>query len=245
MLRADPLLPVIDLGRMSYADAYAEQERHHAAVVAARAAGTPELGRLLTVEHPPVITVPDKPGDAAHALNAHVLASPELLRGHGIERCATDRGGDVTYHGPGQLVVYPIIDLHTARLRLHDYMRTLEQAVIDALAHFGIHGHRDPTATGVWVASSLEGSAAPHAQPAKIAAMGVRVRRWVTLHGLSLNVDPAMEHFGLIVPCGLAGRPVTSLRQVLGPHCPSMDDARDAVVRALMALLKLGASRAD
>ncbi len=156
---------------------------------------------LLLVEHdPPVITVTRRPEAAGH-----VLASAEALAAAGVERHDTDRGGDVTYHGPGQLVAYPILDLNRLGLRLHEYMRWLEGVILDTLASFGIAGERDDSATGVWVASS-DG-------PRKIAAMGVRVSRWVSMHGLALNVDPNLQHFDLIVPCGLHGRAVTSMAQ--------------------------------
>lgn len=191
----------IDLGRMSYAAAYAEQLRHVDEMLAARDAGRPEVGRLLLVEHDPVITVSRRQGAAAH-----VLATPELLARHGVALEETDRGGDVTYHGPGQLVCYPILDLNLLNLGLHAYMRLLEHAVIDTVADFGITAQRDSAATGVWVSTGD--------QSAKLAAMGVRVRKWVSMHGLAINVTTNLDHFALIVPCGLVGRPVTSLERL-------------------------------
>ncbi len=214
-------LPVIDLGRMTYADAYARQVAELEGVLADRDAGRARVGTLLLVEHDAVVTVSRRPGAASH-----LLATPEMLARAGVSVEQTDRGGDVTYHGPGQLVAYPILDLNLLGLGLHDYMRLLEEAVIRTLAAFGIAGSRDATATGVWVG---EGPAA-----AKVAAMGVRVRRWASMHGLSINVSPRMEHFGLIVPCGLAGRPVTSMERLLGAGCPEMG----AVKRELVAHLE-------
>ena len=123
----------------------------------------------------------------------------------------TDRGGDITFHGPGQLVGYPILDLNELDLKMHGYLRFLEQVVIEVLRRFGIDAGRDECATGVWVAD------------AKICAMGIRVSRWVSMHGFALNVDPDMACFDLIVPCGLAGRSVTSMRALLGDECPSME----------------------
>lgn len=206
---------LIDLGRMAYQDALAIQRQRQDELIAAR--GTPggpggPLGTIYLVEHPPTITITSRPAAAGH-----VLADEERLRALGVTLCPTDRGGDVTYHGPGQVVAYPILDLQRlARagkpLGLHGYMRLLEQAVIDTLAAFGIHGERDPTATGVWVGTGPA--------QAKIAAMGVRVRKWVATHGLALNVDCDLTHFGLIVPCGLA-RPVTSMAATLEGPCPS------------------------
>lgn len=233
---------------MPYAEAYAAQLAAHAEVLAAREAGSPEIGRLLLVEHdPPVITISRRPG-----ARAHLLASDDLLAHHGVTLAETDRGGDITYHGPGQLVVYPIIDLNHLKLGLHDYMRLLEAAVIDTCARFGITAERDASATGVWVRSEdpprmntdergSEPTSSLNPGPsvfisghsAKICAMGVRVRRWVTLHGLALNVTTNLDHFNLIVPCGLAGRPVTSLQQLLGPRCPSMPEVKHVLTTAL------------
>jgi lipoyl(octanoyl) transferase len=212
-------LTVRDLGRMAYAEALALQRQCLEAVVAGRA--QQPVAHLLLVEHdPPVITVSRR-----QTARANLIASPELLRRHGVEVVETDRGGDITYHGPGQLVVYPILDLNVLGLRLHGYMRYLESVVLDVLAGFGMKGMRDPEATGVWV-SDPKGRAAT----AKICAMGVRVSRWVAMHGLALNVDPNVSHFDLIVPCGLAGRPVTSMREVLGARCPAMGDVKAAMV---------------
>ena len=193
----------IDLGRMSYAEAYERQVAVHAEVLANRDEGKLPAGVILSVEHPAVITVSRRP-DAA----GHLLVSKEFLAAQGIEVAETDRGGDITYHGPGQLVVYPIVDLNRVHLGLHDYMRLLEQAVIDACGVFGIEGRRDPGATGVWVQRDE--------QLAKVAAFGVRVRRWVSMHGLAVNVTTDLRHFSFIVPCGLVGRPVTSLAEILG-----------------------------
>ncbi|MBK7405592.1 MAG: lipoyl(octanoyl) transferase LipB [Phycisphaerales bacterium] len=228
-------LPVIDLGRMPYRPAYDLQRDHLEEVLAARAAGRPECGRLLLVEHEPVITV-----SARRGAEAHLLAGPETLTREGVTVEPTDRGGDITYHGPGQLVAYPILDLNTLMLNLHEYMRLLEQAVIDTCAAFGVEGRRDPTATGVWVEHAPQDGVL-----AKVGAMGVRVRRWVSMHGLSLNVDPDLRHFQLIVPCGLSGRPVTSLRQLLGERCPSMRSVKATLADALASLVREAADNAE
>lgn len=224
-------LRTIDLGRLGYREAYELQQLHLEEVLASRASGSPEPGRLLLVEHDPVITLSRRKGAAAN-----LIATPETLAREGVAVEETDRGGDITYHGPGQLVAYPILDLNLHMLRLHDYMRLLEQAVIDTLARFGVEGVRDETATGVWV--EHDGTLA------KIAAMGVRVRRWVSMHGLALNVDPDLRHFQLIVPCGLAGRPVTSMAQLLAARSPSMDQAKQALAAALISLTTAAATRA-
>jgi lipoyl(octanoyl) transferase len=228
-------LRIIDLGRLTYAAALDIQRAIAEEVTASRTSSHPQLGRILLVEHDPVITVSRRPGAAAN-----LLASPEGLAQLGVEVADTDRGGDITYHGPGQLVVYPILDLNRLNLGLHAYMRLLEQAVIDACSSWGLSATRDPGATGVWV---------PRGQvPAKIAAMGVRVRRWVSMHGLALNVCPDMDHFKLIVPCGLAGRPVTCLAHELadrGLAPVSFAEARDRLASVLARAVRDAAEAAE
>lgn len=211
---------VQDLGRMEYAKALSLQRTTHDRLVAGRDRGEPM--QLLLVEHdPPVITVSRRPG-----AERHVLAGDAELSALGVQRVETDRGGDVTWHGPGQLVAYPILDLQRLDLRIHGYMRFLEQSVLDTLGRFGVQGRRDEAATGVWV-----GERGPER---KIAAMGVRVSRWATLHGLALNVDPDLRMFGLIVPCGLVDRPVTSLRQELGDAAPDMTGVKRVLTEVLL-----------
>lgn len=218
-------LRVIDLGRIGYAGAYALQEAEAAAVLADREAGKPRIGTLFLLEHDPVVTVSRRAG-----ASGHLLGSPEAFAARGIDVRETDRGGDVTYHGPGQLVGYAILDLNLLKLGLHDYMRLLEQSVVDAATVWGIVSERDPSATGVWVRRGDSSS--------KLCAFGVRVRRWVSMHGLGLNVDPDMSHFDLIVPCGLAGRSVTSLARLLGGQCPSMPEVKQVVAESLTRLVK-------
>jgi len=202
----------IPLQCLGYDQAYELQQLHHTHILNARKTDKAELGRVLMIEHPPIITVtrrPDAPG--------HVIATESQLAAAGVQLHQTDRGGDVTYHGPGQLVAYPIIDLNAAKMRIHDYIRALEHAVIDTLATYNIVGSTDPTATGVWVAPADNPTLHFESdQPAKVCAIGVRVRKWITLHGLALNLNPDMDHYTLLVPCGLAGRPVTSITQLLG-----------------------------
>jgi lipoyl(octanoyl) transferase len=192
-------------------------------------------GTILLVEHPPVITITSRPGAADH-----LLAPRAALAAAGIEVAETDRGGDITYHGPGQLVVYPILDLNLLKLRLHDYMRLLEASVIDTCRAFGVEARRDACATGVWVPQgpapstpSSADDACAVSTDAKICAMGVRIRRWVSMHGLALNVTTNLAHFNHIVPCGLAGRPVTSLERELGERCPRMSEVKAQLVRHL------------
>lgn len=208
-------LEVRDLGRMDYARAYDAQCQTHERVVAGE-----RPGALLLVEHDPVITV----GRRANAAK-HIVASAERLQQLGIDMVETNRGGDVTYHGPGQLVCYPILPLGPMKMGVGSYMRWLEQCVIDTLAKFDIEGQRDHCATGVWI------------EDAKICAMGVRVRRNVTLHGLALNVTTDLKHFQTIIPCGLAGRSVTSMRNLLGDRTPAIDEVKRALVETLSCSL--------
>lgn len=215
------LLQVKDLGRMSYACALELQRAAHAEVVAARE--NRGQMQLFLVEHDPqVITVSRRP-DAAK----NVLVSPQRLAQLGVECVETDRGGDVTWHGPGQLVAYPILDLERMGLRIHGYMRLLEETVIEVLADMGVAAHRDAKATGVWV------RAQDQPRDLKICAMGVRVSRWVCMHGLALNVNPDLAAFNLIVPCGLTERGVTSMRECLGEKCPSMEHVKAKLAQKL------------
>jgi lipoyl(octanoyl) transferase len=177
-----------DVGRLKYARAL---ELQHDLVERRKRGEIPD--QLLIVEHPHVVTM----GRNGHMEN--VLASPDILQRAGIELHYTDRGGDVTYHGPGQIVGYPIFDLREWKRDVVAYLRALEQVLIEALAEFGIHGDRQPGATGVWV------------NGAKVAAIGVHISRWVTSHGFALNLDTDLDYFKYIVPCGLT-QPVTSMR---------------------------------
>lgn len=171
--------------------------------VTARKAGT--IGdSLLLLQHPPVITL----GVKVRQSREHVLATDDVLRARGIALYEAGRGGDVTYHGPGQLVGYPILDLKPDRMDAHRYVRDLEEALIGVCADFGLAATRKPGLTGVWVGEE------------KVAAIGVRLSRWVTSHGFALNVAPDLDPFGLIVPCGITDRGVTSLERLLGTAPP-------------------------
>lgn len=187
-------LEVRDLGRLGWAQAYELQRE----LVERRKRGEiPD--QLLFVEHPHVVTL------GRNAQMGNVLASPEMMARSGIEVHSTDRGGDVTYHGPGQLVGYLIFDLRDWKRDVGLFLRGIEEAVIQTLAGFGLTGERDAEATGVWVAS--QGSLK------KICAIGVHLSRWVTSHGFALNVTTDLSYFRHIVPCGLT-RPVTSLEDL-------------------------------
>jgi lipoyl(octanoyl) transferase len=211
-------LDVRRLGRVGYADALALQQR----LVEQRRAG--EIGdTLLLLEHPPVITR----GARARGAAAHIVASPEALAAAGVAVHDTGRGGDVTYHGPGQLVGYPILDLRPDRQDVHRYVRDLETMLIRAIAGFGISGVRVPGLSGVWV--GLPGV------EEKVAAIGVRISRWITSHGFALNVGTDLAHFGLIVPCGIADRGVTSIERLIGRPVP-MASAEDLVIDAMRSV---------
>ncbi len=182
---------------VDYATMLTRQRDRHGAVRTGRAPNT-----LFLLEHEPVITL----GRNAH--REHVLFDEDELTRRGIALTETDRGGDVTYHGPGQLVAYPILDLRHWRCSVGWYLRTLEEAVIRTLDDYGLKGERVEGLTGVWV------------DGAKVAAIGVGVRDWVTFHGTAINVDPDMTHFEAIIPCGITNKPVTSLRRLLGNAPP-------------------------
>jgi lipoate-protein ligase B len=150
------------------------------------------------------------------------------LRQLGVELVQSDRGGDITFHGPGQVVAYPIIRLNDHGLSVGGYVRSLERAVIATLADLAISARRDDSAVGVWVDDPATATAA------KICAIGVRIRRGVSLHGLALNVTTDLDYFNLIVPCGLPGRPVTSVGKLLGDTAPTIEQVRERLARRLV-----------
>jgi lipoyl(octanoyl) transferase len=196
--RTVPACEVHSLGVVSYVDGV---ERQRELLQQRQRDETSD--QLLLLQHPHVIT------KGRNANDAHILAGEALLRRRGVEVHEADRGGDVTYHGPGQLVAYPIIDLRPDRCDLHRYVRDLERVLLAILEEYGIQGHTASGRTGVWVKR-------PAGSEAKIAAIGVRVARWVTSHGIALNVAPDLDYFRMIVPCGLKQRDVTSLQEILG-----------------------------
>jgi lipoate-protein ligase B len=200
------------LGQMPYLQAWKHQESVHDRVLA----GGEET--LLLVEHPPVITFGRRPGG-----EKNLLADEQSLAALGVELVQSDRGGDVTFHGPGQIVAYPIIRLADHGLSVGGFVHTLEKIVIDTLHEIAVAGQADPDAIGVWVNDGGE--------LAKICALGVRIRRGVSLHGIALNVETDLNYFNLIVPCGLTGRKVTSLRKLLGEGYPSIESVSQSLIK--------------
>lgn len=210
-------MQVLDLGRMSYSHAL---ERQLACWEQVREGGE---DTLILVEHDPVLTL----GANFHPEN--LLFPRKFYESRGIEVVPTDRGGDVTYHGPGQFVMYPIFDLTRRGRDLHRWLRALEQTQIDVLTSFGLTGRHFPPHTGVWIGDQ------------KVAAIGIKVRRWINLHGIALNVSNDLAIYDLFVPCGIREFGVTSLEQELVASL-SLDDVRPAIVSAFHALERGAAS---
>ena len=211
-----PVMLSLRLGSVEYLQAWRLQKN----LAQLRAAGLlPDV--FLMLEHPPVVTL------GRGWRPAHLLASRESFAAEGIAVHEVDRGGDVTYHGPGQLVGYPIVDLRTRGRDVHAYLRDLEEVLIGALRDVGLNAGRFPPHTGVWI------------DRRKIAAIGIRVSRWITTHGFALNVDPNLHHFDLIVPCGIRDHPVTSIRQELGRPV-ELEDMAGRVVRHMQNVFGVG-----
>jgi lipoyl(octanoyl) transferase len=206
------VLQVRRLGRVAYDDALLLQQT---LVEERRRGEIPD--QLLLLEHPPVITL----GVKVRNDLTHVLATSERLAELGVELHETGRGGDVTYHGPGQVVGYPIVDLKPDRCDVHAYVRDLEEVMIRAARTFGIDAGRVEGLTGIWVGA------------AKLAAIGVRISRWITSHGFAFNVNTDLSHFNLIIPCGITDRGVTSFQQLLG-HPVAMAEVEDALSAAFL-----------
>lgn len=214
-----------DLGLLPYRQAWDVQEQAHARVSAGEQGPT-----ILLVEHPPVITF----GRRSELSASHLVASRPMLEQMGVEVVESDRGGDITFHGPGQLVAYPILRLIDFHLSVGGYVRRLQEAVIGVCEELGIEAGIDPSAIGVWTPGG------------KVAACGVRVKAGTTLHGLALNLTTDLSYFNLIVPCGIAHRPVTSLARLLPPdRLPTMTDLKPLLTRHLTDALTRPTPRAD
>ncbi|MBI4885764.1 MAG: lipoyl(octanoyl) transferase LipB [Acidobacteria bacterium] len=204
------------LGVVPYGEALALQR---ALVEDRRAGRVPDL--LLLLQHAPVITLGVR-GDGGRS---HITATAERLAALGVEVSETGRGGDVTFHGPGQIVGYPILDLRPDRCDVHRYVRDLEDVMIRTCADYGVRAGRIEGLTGAWVGRS------------KIGAIGVRISRWITSHGFAFNVNPDLDCFDLIVPCGIPDRGVTSLQRVLG-RAEALDQVEDALIRHVAAVFE-------
>lgn len=207
------VLVVRRLGRLGYGKALALQQQLHEQRIQGQGQDT-----LLLVEHAPVITL----GRAAKA--AHILLSKERLTEAGVDVFETGRGGDVTYHGPGQVVAYPILDLKPERCDVRRYVADLEETMIQVCAEYGIAAGRIQGLNGAWV------------EDRKIGAVGVRISRWVTMHGLALNVRTDLSAFKMIVPCGISDKSVTSLSAELGHDVP-IDEAEEKIANHLARIL--------
>ena len=202
---AERELWTVTLGRLSYGEALELQR----SIARDRISGAIPQDVLLLVEHPPVVTL----GRGTKEKN--LISSPEFLQSKGVELFEVERGGDVTFHGPGQLVGYPIVDLKRHRQDLHWYLRKIEEALINTLADYGIPGERNTAFTGVWTRGR------------KIASIGVHARDWVTWHGFALNVTTDLSFFDLIIPCGIDGVVMTSIARELGLEDVAAQDVRD------------------
>jgi lipoyl(octanoyl) transferase len=214
-------LLITDLGLISYTDAFALQQRF---VVARKAGAFGDV--LLLCEHPPVITL------GRNAKRSHLLASENVLQQKNVELHPSNRGGDITYHGPGQVVGYAILNLDKIKRDVGWYVRTLEEAMIRTSADFGVTAYRVPGKTGIWV------SAMPSEE--KLAAIGVHISRWVTSHGFAYNVATDLRYFDLIVPCGIADRKATSLEKLL-ERSVSLPEVKTRLAHHLADLLALQA----
>jgi lipoyl(octanoyl) transferase len=222
----NPLL-TSDLGLISYEEAFALQQR----LVAARKAGA-IADVLLLCEHPHVITF------GRNAKRENLLAGENVLRQKGVELHETNRGGDITYHGPGQIVGYPILDLGAIRRDVHWYVRTLEEAMIRASADFGLTAFRVAGRTGIWVHPPCAPAEAHAVPEEKLAAIGVHISRWVSSHGFAYNVSTDLRFFDLIIPCGIAERKATSLEKLLN-RSVALSEAKPNLIRHLGTLFSL------
>lgn len=205
-----------DLGVKRFKETWDYQEALLQENVAAKKAGLPAMHRLILVEHPPVYTL-GKSGKAEH-----LLINEQQREANGVEYFHINRGGDITFHGPGQLVGYPILDLEAFKTDLGWYLRSLEEVIILTLADYGILGKRSKGETGVWIEPDVPGRAR------KICAMGIRCSRWITMHGFALNVNTNLNFFNDIVPCGIVNKKVASLQEELG-HPVSFEEVKEKV----------------
>ena len=207
---------ILNLDTVPYDEAFALQKR----LVTMRSQNA-ICDTLILLEHPPVLTVTRK------ATRKNILASPDELEDQGISLFETNRGGDITYHGPGQIVGYPIMNLKDHGKDLHKYIRNIEEIIISLLMDYGISAHRDKANPGVWI------------EDEKIAAIGIAVKSsWTTMHGFAFNVNPDLKHYSLIVPCGLTNKGVTSLSKLLDTPI-NMEEVREKLIHHYAEVFKL------
>ena len=226
----NPVVEVIDLGNKAYKPVWDLQEEKLQAIVDLKRknrdaeATQPTPNYFFWVEHPPVITL------GKSGLPKHLLLNEAQLKEKGVAFFKTNRGGDITFHGPGQLVGYPILDLENFFTDIHKYLRLLEEAIILTLREYGLAAERSEGETGVWLDVGT-----PFAR--KICAMGVKASRWVTMHGFALNVNTDLRYFDYIIPCGIQGKAVTSLERELKRTVP-LDEVKEKVLRHFTTLFE-------
>lgn len=215
------MIEVTDLGLRRYAEVLDMQRTLFAEKIAAKREGRDTPDRLLLVEHNPVVTL------GRHAKRQNMLLTADMLAARGIDCAEIERGGDVTYHGPGQLVAYPIIDLQRYHLGVKDYVNMLEESVIQTLAKYNIQAGRLDDAPGVWLSNPDR----------KICALGVKCSRFVTMHGLALNVSTDLTGFSVINPCGFTDKGVTSIEREIG-EAPSMSEVKRLFSEIFISILQ-------
>lgn len=206
---------ILRLGIVNYREAYGLQK----SLLQKKIEGS-NLDYLILLQHNPVITI------GRNGNNKNILVSESLLKSYGIELFEIERGGDVTYHGPGQITGYPILDLHHYKKDVHWYIRNLEEVIIRALNEYGVTGKRMDKYTGVWVDDE------------KIAAIGVAIKHWITFHGFAFNVCPDLSHFKLINPCGITDKSITSLEKVLG-YKVNFEDVEQSIISNFLDLFDI------
>lgn len=226
------MIEIIDAGLVDYDEMLLKQRALFGVMVDAKKKGmSPAKETLFLLEHNPVLTL------GKHAHESNLLLPEEILSSRGVSVYRIERGGDVTFHGPGQLVAYPLIDLEAHRLGVKDYVDLLEEAVIRSVNEYGIEGVRVAGASGVWI-----GKGTP--QERKICALGVKCSRYITMHGLALNVNTDLSYFKLINPCGFTDKGVTSIAKELG-HAVDIQEVKEKFTRHFLSLLNVSARTQD
>lgn len=222
--KSDNTMDIIDAGLVDYGEMLDRQRALFRSMVERKKNGLPvEKETLFLVEHNPVLTL------GKHAHESNLLLPEGLLAARGVKVYRIERGGDVTFHGPGQLVAYPLIDLEAHRLGVKDYVDVIEETVIRTIADYGIAGERVAGASGVWIGKGTPGER-------KICALGVKCSRYVTMHGLALNVNTDLSYFNLINPCGFTDKGVTSMARELG-HDVAIQEVKSRLARHFVSLL--------